>query len=292
MRKEIEPMLLKEVDKPFDSAKHLFEVKFDGLRAIITVSPKGVQIKSRNNKDLTKFFPELQSLTKLVTKKTIFDGEIVCFQDNLPNFSLVQKRIRVKSPTKINYLSSFEPAIYIVFDILDNGQDLTNMPLIKRKEILNNYPDTEVFIKIKYIFKYGKKLFKEVTKMNLEGIVAKEINSKYLINERSNSWLKIKNLKQGEFVIAGFIEKRNNFVLSLVLGEIRNKKLFYVGKVSVSKKNKVYQEIKKIPKLKKSPFQDYFESIVYLKPVLKAQVKYLEKTSNNHLRQPIFISFS
>ena len=90
--KNIKPMLLEEQKEPFNSDKHYFEIKYDGIRALIYVSPKEFVIKSRNNKDITRKFPELKEIQKLVNFPTIFDGELVIFKNNIPDFSEILKR--------------------------------------------------------------------------------------------------------------------------------------------------------------------------------------------------------
>lgn len=279
-------MLLKEVSKPFDAKDFLYELKFDGIRAVIYATPTSMQIISRNKKDLTHLFPELEKIKNLVTTNTIFDGEIISFHDNLPSFSKLQKRIRVKDTEKITYLSKEEPVIFVAFDILYENKDLTKLPLLKRKKILNKYPDNSAFIKSKWIKEKGINLFNEVEKLNLEGIVAKRIDSIYLINTRTDNWLKIKNFKKDYFYIGGYEENKSTYTISLLLGEYHDKKFYYVGKVTLGKKNTLYKTIKEQKVIKKSPFIDYNEPVFYFKPKLTCLVYYLERTPNNHLRQP------
>ena len=94
------PMLLNKLPKPFNNDNFLYEIKFDGIRAILFVSSKEIHIMSRNNEDLTKYFPELENIKKLVKENTIFDGELVSFEKNSPNFKNVMKRIRLKNTEK------------------------------------------------------------------------------------------------------------------------------------------------------------------------------------------------
>lgn len=284
------PMLLKEIPKPFNNPKHIYEIKFDGIRAIIFASPKEFYIMSRNNKDLTNLYPELKSIQSLVTKKVIFDGEIISTEDRMPSFSKLQTRNRLKSQDKINEQAKKEPVNFIAFDILFENKDLTDLPLLKRKEILNNYKDTDVFIKTKYIQNEGIKLFKCVKNVGLEGIVAKNIDSKYHINSRTNDFIKIKNIQRDEFFIGGYIEKKNN-VVSLLLGEYKKNKLVYVGKVTMGKKHELYQKLLKAKKVN-NKFSNYDEEGIFVKPIYTCFVKYLERTKDNHLRHPVFQKYS
>ena len=93
---DFHPMLLKEINKPFNSKDYLFEIKYDGIRVVIFATPKKVTIQTRNKQDITNIFPELQSIKKLIKENTIFDGEIVSFKDGLPSFSKLQERNHLK----------------------------------------------------------------------------------------------------------------------------------------------------------------------------------------------------
>ena len=261
-------MLLKEIEKPFNSKEYYFEVKFDGERALLFVSCNSVIIKTRNNIDVTFKYPELQSIKNIVTKPTVFDGEIVAFDDGRPSFSKLSERAHLQDISKIKNQSITNPITFICFDILYLNKNLIDLPLQERKTLLNKFPDTDVFIKNKYLLENGKELFQKVKKLNLEGIVAKKIDSPYLINERSNNWLKIKNLKREEFFIGGYQEKESNYVISLYLGEYIEKKLYFVGKVTLSKKNSLYQKVLHQEKQAASPFYDYRGDFIFLKPNL------------------------
>lgn len=280
------PMLLKEIDKPFNNKDYIYEMKFDGIRAIIFSNPKSVYIMSRNNKDLTSLYPELQEIKNIVKENVIFDGEIIMTDNGYPSFSKLQNRSHLKNKKIILKESLNNPVNFIAFDILYENKDLRNKSLLERKEILSKYPDNEVFIKTKYIKKDGVKLFKNIKKMNLEGIVAKNINSPYHINKRTNDFIKIKNIKDKEFYIGGYIEKENNS-LSLLLGEYKNNKLYYVGKVTMNKKKDKYKKIIKVKK-DKNKFEDCNEDAIFIKPTITCTVTFLERTSKNHLRHPVF----
>ena len=281
------PMLLDEIKKPFNNPNYLFEVKFDGIRALVFASPKKVSIYNRHAVEITNLYPELQEIKNLVKKNTIFDGEIVLMKDGKPSFLNLQTRAHLKDKKKINYLSVKEPVIFMAFDLLYEGCNLIHKPLIKRKELLSKYQESSVFDKVFYIMNDGIKLYEEVKKLELEGIVAKEINSKYLINTRCDNWLKIKNWVEERFFIGGFIEKDSLPTISLILGEFKEHKLYYVGKVVMAKKRSLYSKLKKQKNIK-NPFIDYSEEANFVKPIYSGVIMYLERTNNNHLRQPIF----
>lgn len=285
MNRNFKPMLLKEIDKPFNSKDYIFEIKFDGIRSLIFVNNKDIKIQSRNNKDLTNLFPELGSLTKLVNKNVIFDGEIVAFDKNKDSFSKIQERLHLKDKNKIKKASSENPVTFVAFDILYENKNLINKTLVERKKILNKYEDTDDFIKTKIIDKNGIDLFKSVKKLNLEGIIAKRKDGKYYINKRTDDFIKIKNIQRDEFIIGGYEEKKNG-ILSIAIGEFIENQLYFVGKVTVHKNYKIYKEIFKQKKAK-NPFYNFDEKINYITPTLTCHIEYLERTKNNHLRHPV-----
>lgn len=284
--KNLKPMLLKEVDKPFDDKNYLFEIKFDGTRTIIYVSPDEIIIKNKRGLILNDTYPELLGIKKLVKKKCIFDGEIVLMVDGKPSFSKLQERTLLKDKMKISYFEQNFPVTFVCFDILYEDRNLIDLSLVDRKDILSKYKDTSFFVKSRVIDENGKDLFKLVKKMDLEGIVAKKKDSKYLIDKRSSEWLKIKNLKDDDFYICGYKEEEH--VASLLLGRKEKDKWYFVSKVVVGKKKKDYKLIKSC-RVRNNLFIDFDDDTYnYIEPKYKCTVLFVEKTKNNHLRQPIF----
>lgn len=284
--RDFTPMLLSEQKVPFDSDDFLYEIKFDGIRALCFIDGDNILLQSRGKNNITPLFPEINVLKKLTNKKVVFDGEIVIFDDGVSSFSLIQKRLHLKNKNKIEELSNIFPITFVVFDILYENKDLTNLSLIQRKEILDKYNDKDVFVKCKYFKKNGVSLFNFVKNNRLEGMVAKKINSKYYINKRSNDWIKIKNLHQEYFNIYGYIENKDT--ISLLLGEIKNNMVFYVGKVSFSKNNECYTLIKN-SSISHNPFVNFDDKYaIYIKNKYKCLTEFLEKSDDGYLRHPIF----
>lgn len=285
---KFKPMLLDEIDKPFDSKDYIYEMKYDGIRALIFADPKEIRIITRNNNDVTYLYPELKSICKLVKVKTIFDGEIICVYDGKPSFSKLQERSHLKSKEKIYKQIDNNPVIYICFDILFQDKDLINLDLLSRKKILEKHKNNDYFIITKYISEKGTSLFKEIKKLDIEGIVAKKKDSIYEINTRNSSWIKIKNFKEKTFFIGGFSYKKDSYVFSVILGEYIDDLLSFVGKAFISKKNKLFIQLKKQRQIK-SQFVNYKEeNIIYVKPIYKCKIKFMERTNFNHLRQPFY----
>ena len=284
----ISPMLLKEVSKPFNDKNYIYEIKFDGIRALVFASPKEVKIYNRHKRDITYLYPELQSIKNIVTKKVIFDGEITAFKDGFPSFSLLQSRAHLKNPSIIKKESTTNPIIFMAFDILYENKNLINLKLIERKKILEKYSNDDSFMVVKYIEELGIPLYEMIKKNGLEGIVAKRKDSKYYIDSRENVWLKIKNFKEDIYFIGGYLLNKDSDTISLLLGEKKDNSLFFVGKVLMGKKYHLYNTINKMKKRKNSPFVNYDKEGLFVSPTHQCLIAYMEKTSNNHLRQPIF----
>ena len=276
---QLKPMLLEEVNELFNDINFLYEIKFDGIRALIYVSKNSFKILSRNGTNLTNKYPELKKIQKLVgNHEIIFDGEIIATEGALPSFSLLQKRNRVKRVS--SDIMNDIPVYFIVFDILYDNVDLTNLSLDKRKKILGQYPDNSVFIKSR-IYSDGLSLFKMVKKIGLEGIVAKKRKSIYLFGKRTSDWVKVKNIHVDNFIVHGYLEKTNTY--SLLLGEYKNNKLKYVGKVSVNKSHEVMNTLKKMKKIN-NQFVNFDEKATYIIPVKTVRIHYLERTKSDMLR--------
>lgn len=283
--KDIKPMLLHEENKPFDDENYLFEMKFDGIRALIYVSPKEIVIKNRKGFVVNDTFPELLEIKKYINRECIFDGEIVLMQDDQPSFSKLQERALLKNKKRIEYFKENYPVTFVCFDILYENKDLMSLSLIKRKEILSKYKDNKYFVKSRVVDTKGKDLFKFIKKNDLEGIVAKLKFSEYIPGIRTKEWIKIKNVHMEDFYICGY--KDGEDVISVLLGEKGGKKYRFVSKVVVGKKRKDYELIMSCSKCK-NYLDKVFEDYTFIKPKYKCTIEFLEKTKNNHLRHPVF----
>ncbi|MDD3896079.1 MAG: DNA ligase [Bacilli bacterium] len=284
------PMLLNEIKKPFNDPDYIFELKFDGIRTLLFAEPKKITIRNKRGNILNNRYPELLNITKMVTKKVIFDGEIIIMINGKPSFDKLQERALLKNKLKIKYFAKTFPVIFIAYDILYEDKDLTHLPLIKRKKILNKYHNTENFIKSECFDEKGKDLYKLVVKENLEGIVAKKKDSKYYINKRTKNWIKIKNLKDEDFYICGYKEENDKAMASLLLGKKKKKNLIYAGTVNIGRKNSEFQFIKKIPINKNPSFTK--EGYINLIPNVKCTILFMEKTKKGFMRQPIYKKLS
>lgn len=266
----------------------IFEIKYDGYRIVSFVENKKVKMLSRNGLDYTKKLSSVaESLKTLDCDSVVLDGEIVCFDENgKSDFGLLQKSLK----------NNENDIYYCVFDLLAlNGEDLRDIPLIERKEKLERflYKAEKNIIYSSHTNK-GKETFSFAKAHDLEGIIAKQKQSKYT-GKRTEDWLKIKCYLRQEFVIAGFTTSEKNNVLSaLILGYYEKDKLIYVGKVGTgfSETDKL-DLVKTFEKstTKKSHFSSVkIKNVTWLKPKFVAEIQFAELTNENLLRQPSFMS--
>lgn len=265
----------------------IFEIKYDGYRILSFVEKGKAKLFSRNGNDYTQKFEQIaKSLSLLSKKPMVLDGEVVCFDDNgKSDFSLLQNNIK-------KGLGGF---VYVVFDILAfDGEDLRTKPLKHRKQVLEKVVTNQKNIIVSsYVVGKGKQCFNLAKKLNLEGIVAKKLDSEYL-GKRDESWLKIKCYKRQEFVIGGFTTTDKNKQLSAILVGYYNKnKLIFVGKVgtgfSQEQRELLSKQFKKI-KTDKCYFENCpIKNVIWIEPKLVAEVQYAELTNENLLRQPSFV---
>jgi bifunctional non-homologous end joining protein LigD len=300
MPHDIKPMLATLVDKPFDEEGWIYEVKWDGYRAIIYLNNGLVEMRSRNNKTFDeKFYPIHNALEKWKVNAVI-DGEIIVTNDKgISNFSNLQSW-RSEADGEL---------IFYMFDILWlDGDNLTELPLAERKQILKSIDPKIDNIRISESFDAGATEFFEVAKqIDLEGIIAKKSAGKYFPGERSKEWLKIKTGKRQEVVIGGYTnnEGSNKAFSSLLVGIFRNGELEYTGKIGTGFTQKLQKEMMSRFKplvIKKCPFT--FEPDInkpsrfrpnppvakatWLKPKLICEVSYAEMTNDGVMRHPSF----
>ena len=305
----VRPMLAEQTDKPFDSEDWVFEVKWDGVRAIILRDKtKGTtQIQSRNSKNITHRYPEILNAIDSVVKSNesiILDGEIVVLNNQgIPDFQLHQRRMNVESRREIEFLSNHTPATYFVFDILYNdGKSVEELDFVDRRKILDAIiaRDSKRICISEYIEEKGKALFSSILERRLEGIVAKYKHSKYLQGTRSSAWLKIKRFLTQDCVVIGYTKgegTRQDYFGSLILAIYDKGKLRFIGHSGsgfgldqLEASLRLIQgfradkcPVDSLPYTKGQP--------VWLRPELVAEVKFNGWTQDMIMRAPIFLRF-
>ena len=303
----VHPMLAESIEKPFDDEDWLFEIKWDGYRAIAFVENGKVRLVSRNQNELTARYPELKDMPDFIKAKTaVLDGEVVALDaDGRASFSLMQQRTGFRPGGKRAAEKADVPVLYYAFDLLYlDGYDWRRVPLEERKKRLASLVTTGDSLRYSDHYEVqGKALFEIARSKKLEGILAKKRNSCYE-ERRSREWLKIKIRHRMECVIGGFTEPegtRAHFG-SLVLGLYdKQGRLIHVGQVGSGFDQKLLTEISKLLgkiETKKNPFYGEVEAlrkVSWVKPDLVAEIEYAEWTegansgSGPKLRAPVFL---
>jgi DNA ligase 1 len=277
----ISPMLLHK-SEPFSDPDFIIEPKLDGIRIIVSKINGNINIYTRHNNDVTSRFPELLEIP--IKEDFILDGELICFdpEKNKVDFELCMERFMTKREEKRNML----PINYVVFDILHyDGEDLKNHTLLERKNILESVlKDTTLVSKIRYIREHGEKYFEAIKEIDLEGMVAKHIDSTYVVNHRSKNWVKVINWKYVDVYITSYRKDKLAWICSIEEeGILRYAGILELGTTPADRKA-FYQVTKTIIK-------EETDKIVYLEPKIKARVKIRNWTRNNMLRSPVFVKF-
>src|SRR5947199_1712169 len=200
-------MLARPADKPPASQDYIYEVKWDGIRAMISLDEGQIRIHGRNRMDITKQFPELLIPDEAFrATSALFDGEIVCLEaDGRPVFRNVINRMQQKTEGGIERARAKHAAVCYVFDCLYlDGRPIVNEPLTRRREWLQDAIKNGSAYRVSEVVEEGAAFFQAVKEMGLEGIMAKQRNSPYLPGKRSDSWLKIKARQTLECVIIGY----------------------------------------------------------------------------------------
>src|SRR6266702_3135000 len=272
----------------------LFEVKWDGFRALARVTQGEATLKSRQGNDLTQRFPTVaKEIPKAVkTPDCVLDGEICAIgEQGRSSFSLMQQG---KPGT---------PIVYFVFDLLElEGEPLVDLPLTERRKRLEKLLDRRnKTVRLSEVFEDGEALYEAAKQQNLEGIMAKRADSRYAVRRRTRDWLKVKTHGRQEFIIAGYTKgqgRRAGTLGSLVLAVRRGPNLEYVGNVGtgfsaaeiekllqklrpLERKTPPFKEVPKMPKVRKG-------DVVWVEPKLVCEVEFAEWTHDGRLRAPSY----
>jgi bifunctional non-homologous end joining protein LigD len=302
----IRPMLATLIDKPFDDEAWLYEVKWDGYRAVAFLDGKSVRLVSRNQNDLTVAYPELHAITDYISARTaILDGEIVALDEQgRSSFSLMQQRTGVgEGGRRIRRTRDDIPVVYYVFDVLyADGYDVTQADLEKRKQLLASILQHNDLVRYSdHYVGSGTALFEAAAQRGLEGIIAKRRRSCY-VQKRSSDWVKIKIVKRQECVIGGYTDPRGareNFG-SIVLGLYDDqRRLVPVGQAGSGFTQETHASTwKRLHALEtgRNPFFGKVESdrrVHYVKPELVAEIKFSDWTHEGQsggvkMRAPVF----
>jgi bifunctional non-homologous end joining protein LigD len=298
-----QPMLATLVEKPFDSKDWLFELKLDGMRAIVVKNGEKIEMWTRNAKSLTHRFPTLAAaVAALPVESAVLDGEIAALDEKgQAHFSLIQPRIHLSRAKDIEAADREIPVYYYAFDLIYlNGYSLAKFPLIERKAVLQKLIETNTgWIRFAdHVENDGVKFFSAVAAHGLEGVVAKLKRSDYQ-QARSRHWLKIKTQNIDHFVVGGFTppEGSRKHFGALLIGLYKDSELIFVGRTGSGFDDRALAEaMNELSALetRKCPFTEVppeLRKSRWVQPQLVCEVKFTEWTSDRKLRAPIFQGF-
>ncbi len=285
----IKPMLAKLVKEPFDGTDWVFEIKWDGYRAIASWDGKTAQLYSRNGLDFQTRFPAVFEQLKQLKHKVVLDGEVVAIDDKgLAHFEWLQDRQNQPQGQ----------LVYYVFDLLwYDGRDLTSWSLQARKQMLRQaLPKNTIIRYSDEVAAKGKALFAQAQKQHVEGVMAKKLSSTYHLGKRTGDWLKIKTHLQQEVIIVGFTEPRGTRegLGALLLAVQEHGRLTYIGDVGTGFNIEVLKNLRQKFKQyeRQKPTIDYQGKLPlqvhWLQPKLIAEISFAEWTSDGKVRQAVF----
>lgn len=292
------PPMLAYFSEPFDSQKHIFEIKWDGTRCVLFLSNGKIRLQNRRLLDITYRYPEFLNINRYIqAKNAILDGEIVVLEDGKPNFEKLQIREQASEPFKIELLSKKITATYVVFDVLYlNDKKVTDVALIERKDILKSIlKEGSNILESKFINTKGIEFYNKIVDLGYEGVMAKNVKSPYLIGKRSKYWLKIKKKFPMRCYIVGYTKgkgQRHSSFGALIIATQQPQGWILRGKVGTGFDENFIEEI--MPVLSKlkvdKPLVPSWKvkDAVWIKPELSCEVSYQEITEKGQLRAPVF----
>lgn len=296
----IEPMLADARNEVPKGDDFVFEVKWDGIRALISVDEGTIRIHSRNQMDITAQFPELTVPEAFRVSGALLDGEIVCLDEaGKPIFKNVIHRMQQKGETSISRAKAKFPAVCYVFDLLYlDGRPVIHEPLTRRRTWLADVVKKDSSFRVSEMVDEGNELFEAAKQLGLEGIMAKRKNSPYLPGKRSDHWLKVKTRQTMDVVIIGYTPgkgDRSQTFGALHIAEQTTDGLRYLGKVGTGFDEKLLNsidtEIRKIKTTSKPiPEKPLDEKVsIWIEPELICEVQYASFTKDGMLREPVFL---
>jgi bifunctional non-homologous end joining protein LigD len=286
---------------PADAAGFVAEVKWDGLRACVAVAGGRVRAWSRGGRDITAVYPELGALAAVAGRRSlVLDGEIVALSGPRPDFTALQRRMRASRPGA-GLLAAVSVTL-IIFDVLSSGrEDLTGRPYVLRRALLEDLGlQVPGSVQVPPAFPGDAAALLTVTRaQDLEGIVLKRPASLYHPGRRTREWLKIRNIRAAQVRVGGWLPGtggRRNMAGSVLMGLPRPGALEFAGTVG---SGLTVAELRELTALLQSveqpasPFAGPLPAEIvrlarWARPVLAAEVTYLERTPSGRLRQPVW----
>lgn len=288
----VAPMLAKIARQPFDSEQHSFEIKWDGTRALAFIEAGGYRLRNRRDRDIVQTYPELEFLAGL-PQGTVLDGEICVLRDGKPDFTGMLKREQGRTAQRCRDLAREWPATYIVFDLLyQHGQDIMRRPLTERRALaeatVQGCGDPRLLFS-ESIVGAGIAFFEQLRQRQLEGMIAKRLDSRYRPGERTSAWQKVKPAHRLQCAILGYLAEADD-LRSLIIGAPdANGRLQCVGRVGSGLTRAKAAELLALLRARASatPLIDCGMDGEWVAPGLFCEVSYFERSATG-LRAPVF----
>ncbi len=296
----VPPMLSDAATELPQHAGWIYEVKWDGIRALVALNEGSITLYSRNGNNITEKFPELALPEAFRAANGVFDSELVCLdKTGRPVFKNIINRLMASGQANIMRLSRSRPVYCYVFDCLFlDGRPLLNETLQRRKTWLADVLRKDTPYRLSQWVTEGDLLLQAAREHGLEGIMAKHLNSAYHPGKRSASWLKIKLRNTAECTVIGYSPgkaSRSKTFGALHIAERQNDSWVYRGKVgtgfdSSAEKQiaRLLQQAKKVAKLVRQSVPGEKES-VWIEPALMVEISYVSITADGLFREPVFI---
>ena len=282
----MEPVSLPEVVK---KAGFIHQVKWDGIRGVSVIENGDITLFTKKGGVCTAAYPEIRELPgQIAAKRAVLDGELVVFLEGRPSFYNVLRRGFTRNEAGVKRLASQLPVKYIVFDILFlEGEDLRGRPLAERQRILSEHFTNSPAAALTDSFEDGEALFALMKQKNMEGIVSKRLESRYVPGKRHSDWFKTKISKKLLCVVTG-VQLKNSLPASLALGVYREGELTTVGAVSTGLKQSDWTLIRDFMQKEKTGEE---KDVVWIRPSLTCWVRFAEWTDHMTLRHPVLLGF-
>jgi bifunctional non-homologous end joining protein LigD len=298
----IRPMFAVAGSLPKDDEGWGYELKWDGVRAVAYVEGGRLRLMSRNDRDVTASYPELRAFAdRLGSRQVVLDGEVVAVDPKTgrPSFARLQRRMHVTGATQVRRLTGEVPVSYFAFDLLHtDGHSALSRPYAERRDLLEGLQLGEETLSVPPSFRGdGSAVLHASAQQGLEGVVAKRLDSPYLPGRRSDAWIKVKNVRTQEVVVAGWKPgdgRRAGTMGSLLLGLQGEQGLEYVGHVGTGFTDRMLRELAaQLAPLARptSPFATQVprpdaKDARWVEPRLVGEVAFGEWTPDGRLRHP------
>jgi bifunctional non-homologous end joining protein LigD len=301
MPSHLAPMLARAGSLPSDDDRWAYEIKWDGVRALVYSEPGRIRFESRNGNDITDGYPELRALNRaLSSHSAILDGEIVAFDEHgRPSFGRLQSRMHLRGDSAVRRRAKEVPVAYIAFDLLWlDGHALFHLTYAERRELLKDLElEGAAWRTPDHVVGDGAAVLAASVEAGLEGVVAKKLDSLYEPGRRSPCWLKVKNVRREDVVVGGWVPgsgKRTDRIGALLVGVEQDGALRFAGRVGTGFTEAELDRLSKVLERRDdSPFtasdgpKPPRES-VFVEPTRVAEVEFTEWTSDGVMRHPSY----